>query len=90
MASCPIQGRHARAQFEAKALQEYAAAQLGYPVLLERPEPNPADLEPAKAYVRSRSSAPPPPASTRKPSGTYAKGGERAPEVVRPKRVTGR
>jgi uncharacterized protein (DUF1778 family) len=77
-----------RAEFEAKALQEYAAAQLGYTVLFERADPKPEELEPAKAYVRSRSTPVPP--APRKPSGTYSKGGERAPEVVRPKRVTGK
>lgn len=65
-----------RAQYEAKALQEHAAAQLGYTVLLERPE--------------RTTEAPPKSGPARKSSGTYAKGGERAPEVVRPKRVTGR
>jgi len=76
-----------RAQYEAKALQEHAAAQLGYTVLLERPAPRAQDLEPAKAYVRSRST--PAPAPARKPSGTYAKG-HAAPEVVRPKRISGK
>lgn len=60
-----------RAQYEAKALAEHAAAQLGYTVLLQRPEGE-SPLAPARAYVASR-----------KGSGTYAKTGA-APEVTRP------